>query len=303
LIAAYLENSCAPEGGNWNVPALGPDQSYVGPYTENANYCSCSSVVYSLVSACAACQNDLWIAWSAWKNNCTADITSLGSWPLDIPAGTAVPDWAYQNVSLHDTFNITIPHIDKAPASTYVGVPTASINPHASAASAASAASTSQGAAPSAIIPPPQVSQSSDNSGGSKTPVGAIVGGVIGGIAVLFLLGILAFLLLRQKRQKANSEMPLVDQVSNGPGMTETDSSLPAGFGVGYPSPQRLYDPSDPSTFPVMGRGDTPASFGVLSDQTALSHSAPTSTSYPTSNPTNSTYPTSSGRYTGAAEV
>ncbi|KAG9015012.1 hypothetical protein FRB94_007084 [Tulasnella sp. JGI-2019a] len=296
LITAYLENACAPVGGNWNVGALGPNQNYVGPYVEGANYCSCSSVVYSMISACAACQNDLWIPWSTWSTNCTTNITTIGQWPLDIPVGTEIPAWAYQNVTLHDTFVLANAQATTGigPESTYYGTPTASINPHSSSSTAAAAT------APITANINPNPTQVSTTSGGSKTPVGPIVGGVIGGIAVLFLAGVLIYLILRnKKRGAANSEMPLVDQQSHA-GMTE-DSSLPAGYGVSYPSPtsgltspQKLYDPADPSTFP-----GTPASFAVMSDRSAISHSAPTSTSYPTSQPTIS----SSGRYTGAAEV
>ncbi|KAG8891114.1 hypothetical protein FRB98_000123 [Tulasnella sp. 332] len=251
-------------------------------------------------NACAACQNDLWVTWSNWSANCTSNITTIGQWPLDIPAQTEVPAWAYQNVTLSDTFLIADAQATTGigPESTYPGTPTATVNPHSSSSSLVVA--TSVATMPN-INPTP--TQASSNSGGSKTPVGPIVGGVIGGIAVLFLLGVLIFLIMRNKRQhKAQSSMPLVDQQSHA-GMTE-DSSLPAGYGVSYPSPngglgspQKLYDPADPSTFP--GRGDTPASFAVLSDRSAVSHSAPTSTSYPTSQPTVS----SSGRYTGAAEV
>jgi len=302
LIAAYLENACEPAGASWDVDALTGNEHYTGPYVENANYCSCSSVTYVLLSACAACQNDEWNGWTLWKTNCTASITTVAQWPLDVPQGTEIPAWAYQNVTAIDSFNITAAQAAKGtgPESSYYGTPTASINPRTS--------SSSLVAAPTTTNVDPSTSAAPATSGGSKTPVGPIVGGVIGGIAILFLLGLLVFLFLRgrKNRHTANSEMPLVDQQSNAGGMTETESSLPAGYGVGYPSPngtsnspQKLYDPSDPSTFPVPGRGETPASFGVISDRSMISHSAPTSTSYPTSQPTM----TSSGQYTGAAEV
>lgn len=73
--------------------------------------------------------------------------------------------------------------------------------------------------------------------------------GVVGGVVVLALLALLLWLIFfRGKKQRAPSAMPLVDQKSDGGYMAETESSLPAGYGVGYPSPtsmgtaQRLYE-------------------------------------------------------------
>lgn len=41
------------------VPALGPTENYLGPIPTAANQCRCSSVFYSMLSACAVCQNAL----------------------------------------------------------------------------------------------------------------------------------------------------------------------------------------------------------------------------------------------------
>lgn len=40
----------------WNVPAITSGSEYVGPLLGESNKCQCSSVVYSMVSACAVCQ-------------------------------------------------------------------------------------------------------------------------------------------------------------------------------------------------------------------------------------------------------
>jgi len=300
LVAAYLEAPCTSVG-DWNVNTLVNGEAYFGPDADQANYCSCSSVVYSLTSACAACQGDFWIGWSDWSVNCTANVTTVGSWPLDIPAATEVPAWAYQNVTITDTWNVTLAALNTAPQSTYFGTPTATVVLHSSASNSPNPTSTTATTNSVGGIPAPTAGSTSS---GTKTPVGAIVGGVVGGVVVLALLALLLYLIFfRGKKDHAPSALPLVDQKSDGMYMAETESSLPAGYGVGYPSPtslgtaQRLYDPSDPSTFP--GRNDTPASFGIPSNQTAISHSAMTSTSYPLSSPTVG----SSGRYTGAAEV
>lgn len=49
-------------------------------------------------------------------------------------------------------------------------------------------------------------SQNKDNGGGSSTPIGAIVGGVVGGVAVLALIGVALWWFLRKK--KGNKQQP-----------------------------------------------------------------------------------------------
>ncbi|GJJ10133.1 hypothetical protein Clacol_004359 [Clathrus columnatus] len=53
-VAANLEAVC--NGGDWNIPQLPPGEDYAGPTDHQATECTCSTVTYSLVSACAVCQ-------------------------------------------------------------------------------------------------------------------------------------------------------------------------------------------------------------------------------------------------------
>lgn len=70
------------------------DYSYVGPTipSDASNLCKCNTVVYSLMSACGACQGAVWFSyafslflctltrtitmttyrWNTWTHNCTA---------------------------------------------------------------------------------------------------------------------------------------------------------------------------------------------------------------------------------------
>jgi len=276
-------------GSNWNVGALGAGMSYVGPWISQANYCSCSSVVYNLVSACAACQNDVWVPWSEWSSNCSTSVTTLGQWPLDIPAGTAVPAYAYINPVIHgNTFNLTLAQNATGPQSTYFGTPTASINYHLS-------TSATSGTTP-VVTATVSVVASAAAAKSTSTPVGAIVGGVIGGLVVLGLLGLLIFL-LRRKNTKYHSGLTAEPYTDHSGGQMGQTGHGTADFATGYPTsptifngsvpgPQKLYDPSDPTTFP-----GSPASIGY---QSTAAHTA-------------STYPLgsqdSAGRYTGAAEI
>jgi hypothetical protein len=42
----------------WNLPPLPPGQAYGGPTRDTSNKCECSTVGYSLISACVTCQEE-----------------------------------------------------------------------------------------------------------------------------------------------------------------------------------------------------------------------------------------------------
>jgi hypothetical protein len=76
LVAAYLESTCnegsqssssrtpaSPSSprAEFNLPAIEPGNSYSGPTTDDEkDLCKCNTVVYSLISACGACQGQRW---------------------------------------------------------------------------------------------------------------------------------------------------------------------------------------------------------------------------------------------------
>ncbi|KAF8337566.1 uncharacterized protein EI90DRAFT_2665094 [Cantharellus anzutake] len=90
LVAAYLQNTCS---SGFNVPSL--DSLGVQSYREPSviSRCGCSSVVYSLMAACAGCQNGSWYSLFVWQGGCGGDTDPVGTEP--IPGGTRVPGWAY----------------------------------------------------------------------------------------------------------------------------------------------------------------------------------------------------------------
>lgn len=49
----------------FTIPALLPGDSYVGPTgaTDASDLCKCNTVVYSLMSACDACQDAFWFSY------------------------------------------------------------------------------------------------------------------------------------------------------------------------------------------------------------------------------------------------
>ncbi|KAK0651398.1 hypothetical protein B0T16DRAFT_453871 [Cercophora newfieldiana] len=85
------------------------------------------------------------------------------------------------------------------------------------------------------------------NTSGSSTPVGAIVGGVVGGIAVLGLLGLGLFFLIRQKKKTKFQPVPLQP-----PSSETTQHNLPGGGGggdaskPGHQSVMSNYTPAPP---------------------------------------------------------
>ncbi|KAI6132221.1 hypothetical protein EDD16DRAFT_1535435 [Pisolithus croceorrhizus] len=103
LVAAYLNGVCF--GGQFTVESLPPGAEYSCPSGNYANACECNTVTYSLMSACATCQNGTHVDWPAWILNCS---TSYVGYPESIPSGTAIPHWAYQDVAPSGNFNVTL---------------------------------------------------------------------------------------------------------------------------------------------------------------------------------------------------
>ena len=67
LLALFLRGTHSGCGGRivFTIPALLPGDSYVGPTgpTDASDLCKCNTVVYSLMSACDACQDALWFSY------------------------------------------------------------------------------------------------------------------------------------------------------------------------------------------------------------------------------------------------
>jgi len=104
-VFAYLQGQCT--SGVSHVPPLLPGQYYTGPNaTQSDNQCLCNSVVYSLISACASCQQGSYLPWSKWTIVCKA--VYLNVLPISIPPETDVPRWAYTlDPETSDSFNVT----------------------------------------------------------------------------------------------------------------------------------------------------------------------------------------------------
>ncbi|KIJ23832.1 hypothetical protein M422DRAFT_275520 [Sphaerobolus stellatus SS14] len=79
---------------------------YTGPRNGHSNPLQCSTVSYSMVSACAVCQGGGFKSWKGWASNCIMRDISVGNYPLPLPPGIEVPTWAYMNVEEIGIFDV-----------------------------------------------------------------------------------------------------------------------------------------------------------------------------------------------------
>ncbi|KAH7913749.1 hypothetical protein BJ138DRAFT_1145429 [Hygrophoropsis aurantiaca] len=273
LVGAYLQGAC--NGGTFSVNTIGSESEYIGPTAALANGCQCSTVTYSMLMACSICQNNTnEITWSTWSFNCSTIYTSF---PYDIPAGTAVPKWAFSNVLPSDNFNVTqAKSVGDDPEATATRV-----------------VSTGGGSPPTSSVPaahttsPPSTSTSPTPSGKSTNHAGAIAGGVVGAIVGLAIIGVaITFFIIRRRRSHVAPSAAFSSQFGN-TGNAPMFAASPFGASVPLTQP-KLYNPSDPSTFPV-----APPSPTILTTHSSLNPSSPTR-SYSVYRP---------GHYSGVPEI
>ncbi|KAI0256989.1 hypothetical protein BJV78DRAFT_1150861 [Lactifluus subvellereus] len=226
LIAAHLAAVC--NNGVFAIPALLPQHSYTGPNgPDNGDVCKCNTVLYNLISACDACQGDSWTTYSAWSYNCTTQAPA-GTFPEPIPAGTRVPNWAYLNPVPGDSWNISTALL-------------AGDSPEVT--GSASTIQTLTRASQTTVTP--TSASSSPSSSKSSQNTGAIAGGVVGGaVGAAMVAGVVAWFVIRRRRARSAPSAAFVG--SQGSDVAQTTEPYPLSIEI----PQKLYDPSDPSTYP-----------------------------------------------------
>ncbi|KAG9003415.1 hypothetical protein FRB94_003123 [Tulasnella sp. JGI-2019a] len=180
-IGTYLESAC---GTHWNLVQLPVSAQYRGPSDNQTSICLCSSVTYNVVSACATCQSSTFVTWSSWAGSCPQSIIGVTKFTASIPPETAVPAWAYQDPTLQSgiTFNLT--------------------------AAQATAAQNIPDVTTSGSIP------STTTSSKTGIGIGAIVGIVLGALALIVLLGFLTWYLLRMRHSSRASQAPSKQYIS-----------------------------------------------------------------------------------------
>jgi len=186
LVAAFLQGSCT--GGDFNVPAIDPSMHYTN---SDPNPCFCSSVTYSLLSACGVCQGADLSSWDKYATNCTSNdipISADGQFPVPIPSGTTVPMWAYQLLEKSGTFNINL-----AKNVSTGGVQMTVAN------TTATDSSTSETQTSTSSASSPTESNTSIHTSNVGTTV-AIAVSV--GLGIVLIGGIVAFFLIRRRRRR-----------------------------------------------------------------------------------------------------
>lgn len=196
-----------------------------------------------MISACALCQDGEYLTWNRWTSNCTN--TYVGTFPSPVPAGTRVPHYAYLAIGAGDSFSVNAAQAATGPEST-------------------AGSSTTTRRSGGTVLPSPPVPTES-----GKGKVGAIAGGVVGGVFGLALLAAIGLFLFRRSQPKSNNTnfqdgkpAPLVLDYTGNTAVSQHPSGNAGGghystssIAGTYPTapvpPMKLYDPGDPSTFPA----------------------------------------------------
>ncbi|KIJ28828.1 hypothetical protein M422DRAFT_37206 [Sphaerobolus stellatus SS14] len=260
-LAASIDHVCFPSDTAYPWLLNLTDQNnnaYGGPIEGFSNKCDCSTVQYALMAACAFCQDGGIDPWGVWSANCSESDISIASFPLDFD-GTDIPIWAFVNLTGDNQW---LPSREKLLAGT---APDLTTNPTTPIALPGATSSTSS-ATPSSTISknsPTHTGPSSKLEGG-KSHKGAIAGGVLGVIAGLVLLGLGAFFVRRHLLRKRGPRSSTIEPYSpydiepfTPPSSASTHQS---SYGHSHHRPMtmntlsnlRVYDPSDPSTYPSL---------------------------------------------------
>jgi hypothetical protein len=236
-VGSMLDASCRGLA-EYTYPPLNVSQYYLPPRANHSGdvTCDCNTVMYSLYMACSSCQGGTVYPWIQWVPQCPS--VYITQYPVDIAQGTAVPRWAYFDVTTLPGQNWTEANamaVGRNPEELPKQINTVATGSSSSGRNTISR--TSSGS--------PGSTGTTNTNGG--TNVGAIVGGVVGTVVPLTILAIVAFLYVRNRKQKAAA--------AQSTGMPHPDDDpykhRPISYGPPMPSPPLVqYDPSDPSTFP-----------------------------------------------------
>ncbi|RPD62060.1 hypothetical protein L227DRAFT_573935 [Lentinus tigrinus ALCF2SS1-6] len=263
LVAAYLHLPCGG-GQNTNVDAMTQPDQY---YTANNDACQCNMVSYALFEACQNCQFDngtTVTTFSRYSFNCTSQNVNKG-YPESIPVGTAVPAWAYQDVSATDSFDLTVARgvAAEGQPDTSASIPAGSPTPSSVFSSASGTVADSpttrvSGTASGSVTPSAGASSSSSHS-----IVGPVVGGVVGGVVGAIALGALLFYFIRRRsnRPTPHAEAQTVEVLPSSPAWPTPKSGVYEPWQTASPSAAPLlYNPEDPRTYPITTNGGPPSS-------------------------------------------
>ncbi|KAH9047027.1 hypothetical protein EDB83DRAFT_2553732 [Lactarius deliciosus] len=198
---------------------LPPTQGQV----QEANSCWCSTVIFSLLSACGECQNGLSTLWTEFSQNCPG-IIEPSTFSHPVPEGTRVPQWALLDITRANIWDATTAQII--------------------------------GDTPE-ILPGGLIGTSAEDPS-RRSNTGAIAGGVAGGVvAIAAIAGVMFIFWRRQQRAKAPPAVSPVNDVSPPlpPSPMTQVHPAPTPSYADYTtqgSRMSLYDPNNPNTYPQL---------------------------------------------------
>ncbi|KAI0344870.1 hypothetical protein BDW22DRAFT_1098553 [Trametopsis cervina] len=251
LVSAYICGSCRAPASftlDCGLPNISSPFEYIN--IDSPLRCDCSTVQYSLVGACAACQSASITTWTDWHSHCTNTYIEQLSDP--IPPNTSVPAWAYLDVVSSNNFNVTVARGfveggDHPDSTALTPTPTPSSTTSSSQQPTPSSTLLSTSSAPpfstssaSSVSNSPAVVTSISSAEASK--VAPIVGGTVGGIAFIAIITC-ASIYWYLRRKKAAATAP--------PSLFQETLQPPTRELLGLGSGSKLYNPDDPSTYPL----------------------------------------------------
>ncbi|PPR05942.1 hypothetical protein CVT24_006667 [Panaeolus cyanescens] len=224
----------------------GVDDNYPGAQASGeGSTCRCSTVYYSMLSACAYCQAHDWITWLEQQANCV-DISDRHL-PILIPSNTSIPNYAYADVIANARFDI-------AAAQAMLSATTSSASASGTTFSSATTSHSDTSSSPTPTNTPYIPDREK-----KETNIGAIVGGVIGGLLVVgIVIAVIVYMVVRSRRKPPPHDPALLSPHSPYPSVVPTSPAMSSLAHGAMPSPQlsgapKLYNPNDPSTFPSAG--------------------------------------------------
>ncbi|CAA7271566.1 unnamed protein product [Cyclocybe aegerita] len=239
-VASSLLAVC--NGGPYPVDALPDASHYIGPTLDNANPCQCNTVVYSLMSACAACQGRTYLSWSVWSANCVT--VYINEFPAPLPPGVFVPGWAYLDIKTVDNFDQSNARANAnrtesssipppKPSSTRTSASrTPTLKPSRQASPVA--AKTTSSSSSSSVTPSPTVSEAAISMDGSDPRANTIGGSIVGGLLGLAVIGGMLFWFIKRRQWRSRNGVLLVSPTDTeqgqsvhgeSPYMRETDNN------------------------------------------------------------------------------
>ncbi|KAJ7172288.1 hypothetical protein C8R46DRAFT_1085410 [Mycena filopes] len=267
LVAAYLESVCE---GPVEVNSIPAGNHYSGPAASNGTQlCLCSTVTYSLISACGGCQTRNFISWTDWSANCP-QASKIPRFLQAIPPQVEVPEWAYLDVTKTDNIFNPILASGSLTCAGYLltnSFVDLSLSNPPTTSSTASTTSTPPAASSSTSVTLPS-SSSVAAAKHKKSNAGAIAGGVVGGLVVLVAAALAVLFCLRRRRHIAedHGHYPSSFSTTPAPMYEEGGHRNPGPLAISpFPYPHK--ESSDAATYQVPGSPVTSA--GPMSYDTA----------------------------------